>query len=121
MQVNNNDNVTYNVYTGIWANDITDMFSCNESVTRNTTFDEWCIFDTYKDAFNYCEGDKLCRGFVVYGKKHQIVHKPVVPSTTNGTFYEKDSFTEKDSFASSGNSRRVVIFLFLFLIIVNVY
>jgi hypothetical protein len=108
MQSNN----TYNMYTGIWANDITDVFTCNEAITRNVTFENWCIFDTYKDSFDNCEKDDMCRGFVVYDNKYQIVHKPVVPSTTNGTFYEKDSF-------NVSKSQKVVTTLFFFMIIGN--
>lgn len=84
----------YRQYTGIWVNDITDKFTCNEAQYRNKTYVEWCIFDLFKDARDYCDNDPLCRGFVVDESKHQIAHMPVVPSTTNGTFYERDSFVE---------------------------
>jgi hypothetical protein len=118
-QMQSNNNVSYNVYTGIWANDITDVFTCNEAIARNATFENWCIFDTLKDAFDHCEVDDLCRGFVVEENKHQIVRKPVVPSTTNGTFYEKDSFIEKETKDSSGCYKSKVVVVLLFLLVGN--
>lgn len=90
--ITNLTNLTnYNKYTGIWINDALDKFVCSESEKRNKTYTDWCIFDRIDDAREYCEQSVVCKGFVVSGDKHQIARMPVVPSTTNGTYYEKKS------------------------------
>ena len=92
----NKPNYLYNekFKSGWWDGNKSGVYTCPGATNRNSTdgggnWDNYCIFNTAKDAENYCDTDPSCLGYVTNGTNlFQATNNPV-PSNEGGAYYQK--------------------------------